>query len=73
MKEIATPTKEQVEALMNAVLSTRMVNLNSVQELKFKQACLRSYIDNPEASFSELKDAANIYLNYILIFPDLTL
>ncbi|GAA0893820.1 hypothetical protein GCM10009122_35000 [Fulvivirga kasyanovii] len=73
MESTERPTDEQVDKLMNAVLKEREVTLNPVQEVKFRHACIKSYMENPDVSFGDLIIAANIYLNYILRFPDLSL
>lgn len=67
------PTEEEANKLMNEVLKRRNVTLNEVQKAKFKHACIKSYSENPKGNDEDLIVAANIYLNYILDFPDLTL
>lgn len=56
---------------MEEVLNSRNVILNEIQRIKFKQACERSL--NDHQTYGEALTAANIYLNYIIDFPDLTL
>ena len=72
MSEITLPTPEDVEALINAVLSERDIELSPIQKIKFQQACQKTILENENATSQELKIAARIYLNFILDFPDLS-
>lgn len=68
------PTQEQVERLYNYVRSRRGVDLDTLQEIKFRLACFKSIKENPNlSSLSDLAIAANIYLNFILRYPDMEL
>jgi hypothetical protein len=61
------------EELYQEILKKRKVVLNPVQDEKFKFACKKSIPENPGLGFSDLLLACNIYLNFILDFPDLDL
>jgi len=61
------------EELYHQILKKRKVVLNSVQAEKFKFACKKSIPENPGLDFSGLLLACNVYLNFILDFPDLDL
>lgn len=68
------PSQEQVERLYNYVRSRRNVDLDTLQEIKFRLACFKSIKENPNlSSLSDLAIAANIYLNFILKYPDMEL
>lgn len=68
------PTREQIETLYRYVLEKRAVQLSPIQELKFKMACARSLLDNPHLrTLRDFGIAADVYLNFILRYPDLTL
>ncbi len=55
------------------VLSERGVLLSDIQNEKFLFACEKSIAENPPLNFQGWKQAASIYLNYILDFPELDL
>lgn len=62
------------EKLYNKTLKEfGIIALNPAQDVKFKQACIKSIDDNPGADFGSLIIATRIYLNYILKFPEITL
>jgi len=61
-----------VDRLYQYVLKKRGVELTAIQALKFKTACARCYIDNVGVQkLDDLAIAANVYLNFILRFPDI--
>lgn len=63
---------DDVDRLYQYVVEKRGVKLTTIQALKFKTACARCYLDNPELTTLEaLAIAANTYLNFILRFPDI--
>lgn len=59
--------------MYNDVLETRKVVLSDLQRQKFLYACEKAIAENPTLNFSGQKQAASIYLNYILDFPELDL
>ncbi len=59
--------------LMHAAISRKGVVLNEAEYQKFEIACWRAIDDNKLLNFDGLLIAANIYLNFILEFPELTL
>jgi len=61
------------EELYNEVLKKRQVVLDHIQDAKFKFACKKSISENTGLDFSNLLIACNIYLNFILDFPELDL
>ena len=68
-----SPSREAVQKLAIAAKSKKKaVTLTSIQEAKLEQSCIKCYVENPDATFSELTIAASVYLNFILEFPDLT-
>lgn len=69
-----TPELELLhDKLMQSVLAKRGISLNPIQEAKFDKACWKTIFENDDHSFNDLKNVANIYLNFILKFPGLSL
>ena len=48
-------------------------DLNSLQLKKFRHACRKAVVENPELEFNELCIAVKVYLNFIREYPDLNL
>lgn len=64
------PTQEDIDRLYSYVLERRGVQLNPLQDIKFRMACYKSIKENPQ--LEDLRDwaiAASIYLNFILRNP----
>lgn len=61
---------EKEKLVYDAVLKRRNLKLNQTNDEKFKIACKRAFKENPELSLEDLVTACNIYLNFILNFPD---
>lgn len=55
--------------IYDAVLQKSKVQLNSMQDEKFKEACKRVLIDNPDLDFNNHVIAATVWLKNILDFP----
>ena len=53
------------------VKSLKTRKLSSSQELLLKEGCKKAIDDNPELPFNDQLFAAKIYLNYIVLFPEL--
>ncbi|UXD70226.1 hypothetical protein MUK51_02825 [Sphingobacterium faecium] len=64
---------KQEEKLYLETLAEKKVTLNSINGERFKFACHKAIIENPEANYGELKIACRIYLNLILTSPDIDL
>lgn len=65
--------KELIEKLYETVLAKRKVRLTDLQEIKFRWACEKTIAENPGLNFNDWTVAAQIYLNFVLNFPDLDL
>ena len=50
-----------------------LADLHPVQTEKFRQACTRAVLDNPELGFDGLCKACEIYLDIFKLFPEATL
>lgn len=59
--------------LYNRTLELNGAELNTIQSEKFKHACKKSIIENPDLNVSELLISTKIYLGLILDFPELDL
>ena len=67
-------TDIDIQKLFDTTLrKAKIKELAPKQNATFLLACRRVFLDNPDNSFSDHIIAAQIYLNYILSFPDLTL
>lgn len=55
--------------LYNRTLELKGVELNDIQSAKFKYACEKSIIENPNLDFQSLLIATKFYLDTILEFP----
>jgi hypothetical protein len=55
--------------LYNRTLELKGVELNSMQSEKFKLACEKSILENPNLAFPDLVKATRFYLDIILEFP----
>lgn len=64
---------EQVEILFLSAIQKSTRTLTSTQKVKLKLACQKTILDNPDLSLLDWCQAANLYLNLILEFPDLEL
>ena len=65
--------KELIERLYDTVLEKRKVDLTELQRAKFLWACGKTIAENPALDFHDWIIAAQIYLNFVLNFPDLDL
>lgn len=59
--------------LYNRTLELKGVELNDIQSAKFKHACKKAIIENPNVDFTDLLTVAKVYLHYILDNPGLRL
>ncbi len=59
--------------LFEKTLEIKGVSLNPIQTIKFQHACEKSIIENPTLNFNDLLNVTQVYLNFILDFPDLQL
>ena len=66
-------SKDLVNKLYNTVLHKRKVELTQLQQEKFLWACEKSVAENPSLNFHDLTVAANVYLSFVLNFPQLDL
>ena len=64
---------ELEEKLYNALLRKRGVQLTAMQDEKFRYACKKAIPENPGLGYDGLLTACNIYLKFILDFPDMDL
>ena len=62
-----------IKKLYNRTVELKGVELNDVQSAKFKQACEKAVLENPNLDFQNLLVATKIYLNTILEFPNCVL
>lgn len=60
-----------MDKIFNEILNEKQVELTKDQEKKFRHACEKAVSDN--STYQEQKLAAQLYLNYILEFPELSL
>lgn len=65
--------KTLIQKLYDTVLVKRKVNLTDLQSIKFLRACEKTIAENPSLNFHDWTTAANIYLNFVLDFPQLDL
>jgi hypothetical protein len=65
--------KELIEKLYDTVLEKRKVRLTDIQQIKFRWACEKTIAENLGLNFHDWTIAANIYLNFVLDFPQLDL
>ncbi len=56
--------------LYNRTLELKGVELNDIQSEKFKLACEKAILENPNLDFSGLLIATKFYLDTILDFPN---
>lgn len=61
---------DREKSIYDTVLKRRDLKLNKLEQEKFKIACKKAFKENPELNFEDLVTACNIYLNFILNFPD---
>jgi hypothetical protein len=67
-------TPEQVKLhdnLMSETLKKRQIKLTDLQKIKFDVACWKAIDENEDLSFREYLIVTNIFLNFIIQFPDL--
>ena len=65
--------KELIEKLYDTVLEKRKIRLTDIQQIKFRWACEKTIAENTGLNFQDWTIAANIYLNFVLDFPQLDL
>jgi hypothetical protein len=65
--------KELIESLYTTVLEKRKIRLTELQRTKFMWACEKAIVENPTLNFHDWTIAAQIYLNFVLNFPDVDL
>jgi hypothetical protein len=63
----------EINKLYDTILKKRGVQLTEVQSDKFRWACEKAIVENPEFTFSDWVIAGQIYLNLILRDPNLEL
>ena len=73
MKERSLAASKLHEQIKVDTLAKRRIVLNPLQEMKFDTACWKVIDDHPHATKEIYLTASNIYLNFILDYPDLTL
>ena len=64
---------ELIKKLYETVLAKRNVGLTDLQRKKFLSACEKTIAENSNLNFEHWTTAANIYLNFVLDFPQLDL